>query len=105
MIAPSSGRSTVHHLSDNGLRSSRESMGGPWAGRNGLSYWSPMVVYEGLMESLTLEIRGFVGRVERSDTHRSSGHRSVGFRCAQPNLRDSMTGASPLPDYQDCQQR
>src|SRR5690349_7382340 len=32
MIAPSSGRSTVHHHSESGLRSSRESMGDPWAG-------------------------------------------------------------------------
>src|SRR5262249_4842676 len=30
-IAPSIGRSTVHHQSDSGLRSSRESMGGPRA--------------------------------------------------------------------------
>src|ERR1700719_3055795 len=28
-IAPSIGRSTVHHQSDSGLRSSRESIGGP----------------------------------------------------------------------------
>ena len=43
-IAASSGQSTVHHQSDSGLRSSRESMGGPWGTKGppiGRPWWFP----------------------------------------------------------------
>src|SRR5690349_11556402 len=55
MIAPSSGRSTVHHQSDSGLRSSRESMGF-FPGAKRVLPLAPMVVSKGLMDFLTLEI-------------------------------------------------
>src|SRR5215475_6003750 len=50
MIAPSSGRSTVHHQSDNGLRSSRESMG-QIPGAERVLPLAPMVVSKRLMDS------------------------------------------------------
>src|SRR5882724_8856926 len=58
MIAPSSGRSTVHHHSDSGVRSSREIMGIPHGHPlgQGIAHWSPIRVSEGLRESLSFEM-------------------------------------------------
>ena len=53
-IAPSSGRSTVHHHSESGVRSSRESMGGPF--RTEIIPLVAEVVSGGLMERECLEI-------------------------------------------------
>src|ERR1700759_2214933 len=77
-IAPSIGRSTVHHQSDRGLRSSRESMGGSFGTA------LPLVAdggYRGVNEAA----KTFVGWVERSDTHQMRlARRWVSLRSTHP---------------------
>src|SRR3954468_1879606 len=53
VIAPISGLSTVHHHSEKGVRSSRESMGGGF--RTGVVHWSPRLVTGGLMNRSSFE--------------------------------------------------